>query len=47
MVSFITVFRKNIATKLTTLTYGYDVSLRIADLVGNEKALGQIIPYNN
>lgn len=35
------VFSKNIASKLTTLTYGYDVSLRIADLVGNEKALGQ------
>lgn len=35
------VFSNNIASKLTTLTYGYDVSLRIADLVGNEKALGQ------
>lgn len=35
------VFSKNIASKLTTLTYGYDVSLRIADLVGNKNSLGQ------
>lgn len=36
------VFSKDIAAKYTTLTYGYDVSLRIADLIGKEEALGQV-----
>lgn len=36
------IFSKDIATKYTTLTYGFDVSLRIADLVGNKKAMGEI-----
>lgn len=36
------VFSSNIAEKYTTLTYGYDVALRIADLIGNTKAIGQI-----
>lgn len=35
------VFSRNIADKYTTLTNGYDVALRIADLVGKECALGQ------
>ena len=30
------VFSRNIASKYTTLTYGYDVALRIADLVGKD-----------
>lgn len=36
------VFSNNIATKETTLTHGYDVALRIADLIGRDCALGQI-----
>lgn len=36
------VFSKDIAAHYTTLTYGYDVSLRIADLVGVSDALGQV-----
>lgn len=36
------VFQKDIASKYTTLTYGYDVSLRIADLVGKAEALGEV-----
>lgn len=36
------VFSHNIASKYTTLTYGYDVALRIADLVGKNVALGQV-----
>lgn len=36
------VFSRNIAEKYTTLTYGYDVALRIADLIGNPKAVGQV-----
>lgn len=36
------VFSRDIAEKYTTLTYGYDVSLRIADLVGMEQALGEV-----
>lgn len=35
------VFSRNIASKVTTLTYGYDVAIRIADLVGKKYALGQ------
>ena len=35
-------FSRNIAEKYTTLTYGYDVALRIADLIGNPKAVGQV-----
>lgn len=36
------VFSKDIASRYTTLTYGYDVSLRIADLVGKSEAMGEI-----
>ncbi len=36
------VFSKDIASKLTTLTYGIDVSKRIGSLIGNEKAFGEI-----
>lgn len=36
------VFSKNIAEKYTTLTYGYDVALRIADLIGVPKAIAQV-----
>ena len=35
------VFSKDIAERTTTLTYGYDVSLRVADLVGVEAAKGE------
>ncbi|MDY4840208.1 MAG: NAD(P)H-binding protein [Lachnospiraceae bacterium] len=38
------VFSKDIAERTTTLTYGYDVALRIADLTGKSCAMGQI--YN-
>jgi nucleoside-diphosphate-sugar epimerase len=37
------IFNKDIANKFTTLTYGYDVALRIADIIGKEKALGEIM----
>lgn len=37
------VFNRDIADKFTTLTYGYDVALRIADIIGKEKALGEIM----
>lgn len=36
------VFSRNIASKYTTLTYGGDVALRIADLVGVNCALGKV-----
>ena len=35
------VFSKDIASKVTTLTYGYDVARGIAATIGNPKALGQ------
>lgn len=35
------VFSRNIASKYTTLTCGYDVALHIADLVGKDCALGK------
>ena len=37
------VFPKDIASHVTSLTYGYDVSKVIADLVGKELALGKMI----
>lgn len=37
------VFNKDVASKFTTMTYGYDVALRIADIIGKEKALGETI----
>ena len=37
------IFNKDIANKFTTLTYGHDVALRIADIIGKEKALGEIM----
>lgn len=37
------VFNKDVADKFTTMTYGYDVALRIADIIGKEKALGEAI----
>ena len=36
------VFSKEIASKLTTMTYGLDVSRAIITLIGNQKALGNI-----
>lgn len=36
------VFSRDIASKFTTMTYGYDVALAIAGLVGNDKAFGEI-----
>ena len=35
------VFSKDIADRMTTLTYGYDVARGIAALIGNDKALGE------
>lgn len=35
------VFSEDIATKLTTLTYGMDVAIAIRALIGEERALGQ------
>lgn len=35
------VFSKDIAEKSTTLTYGYDVALGIASIIGKETALGE------
>lgn len=37
------VFNRDVADKFTTLTYGYDVALRIADIIGKKKALGEIM----
>ena len=37
------VFGRDIASKYTTLTYGYDVALRISDLVGKKAAFGETI----
>lgn len=36
------VFCRDIADKYTTLTYGYDVALRIADIAGKSSAMGGI-----
>lgn len=36
------VFCRDIADKYTTLTYGYDVALRIADIAGKSSAIGEI-----
>ena len=38
------VFSKDMANKYTTMTYGRDVSIRIADLIGNSNSLGEV--YN-
>ena len=35
------VFSKDIANKMTTLTYGYDVAMGISKLIGNFESLGQ------
>ena len=35
------VFGKDIASKYTTLTFGYDVALRVAGLIGKKEALGE------
>ena len=37
------VFNKDVASKFTTMTHGYDVALRIADIIGKKKALGEAI----
>lgn len=37
------VFGRDVASKLTTLTYGYDVALRVASLVGKKEALGETV----
>lgn len=36
------VFCRDISDKYTTLTYGYDVALRIADIAGKNNAMGEI-----
>mgnify|MGYP001165821815 CR=1 FL=1 len=36
------VFSKDIASKTTTLTYGYDVARGIASILGKEEALGEV-----
>ena len=36
------VFSRDIADRYTTLTYGNDVALRIADLIGDENAFGEV-----
>ena len=38
------VFSNDIASHITTLTYGLDVALAISKLIGNEKAIGEV--YN-
>ncbi|HIT67892.1 MAG TPA: epimerase [Candidatus Merdisoma merdipullorum] len=35
------VFGKDIASQYTTLTYGYDVALRVVELIGKKEALGE------
>ena len=37
------VFGRDVASKLTTLTYGYDVALRVVSLVGKKEALGETV----
>ena len=37
------VFGRDVSEKYTTLTYGYDVALRIASLIGEKKAFGETI----
>lgn len=37
------IFNKDVADKFTTLTYGYDVAFRIADIIGKDAALGEIM----
>lgn len=37
------VFNRDVADRFTTLTYGFDVALRIANIIGKEKALGEIM----
>jgi len=37
------VVNNSVLSKYTTLTFGYDVALRIASLIGNERAYGEII----
>lgn len=37
------VFSKEVSSKLTTLTYGYDVAKVISGLIGNQKALGECV----
>lgn len=41
------VFFSDIAKKLTTLTYGFDVSYIISKLIGNEKAYGEVFHITN
>lgn len=36
------VFQKDIAAKVTTMTFGHDVALGMADIVGNPKAYGEV-----
>ena len=36
------VFSKDLSSKYTTMTYGMDVALRIADLIGKKETLGEI-----
>ena len=41
------VFSEEMAKKFTTLTYGYDVSTRVAELVGSSAALGEVYQILN
>lgn len=41
------VFSKDIASKLTTLTYGKDVAITIAQLIGNPNAIGEAFHITN
>jgi len=41
------IFSEDIASKLTTLTYGKDVAIVIARLIGNSKALGEAFHITN
>lgn len=41
------VFSKDIADKYTTLTFGDDVSRHIVELIGNEKAFGEVFHITN
>lgn len=36
------VFSDDISNKLTTMTFGYDVSIGISSIIGNQKALGDV-----
>ncbi len=41
------VFTQEIASKVTTLTYGFDVAMGIASIIGDNKALGEVFHITN